>query len=88
MNAEKRHHSELRIAINDKSQGSIAKNLRCDELLYYTFITYSGGERIFKIGEHSKRILKIGQYLVKLWARVRCLVFFLTHGVETFLRLQ
>ena len=29
----------------------------------------------------SERILKIGQYLVKLWARVRCLVF-LTHGVE------
>ena len=28
----------------------------------------------------SERILKIGQYLVKLWARVRCLVF-LTHSV-------
>ena len=28
----------------------------------------------------SEKILKIGQYLVKLWARVRCLVF-LTHGV-------
>jgi len=35
MNAEKRHHSEIRIAINDESQGSIVKNLRCDELLYY-----------------------------------------------------
>ena len=32
MNAEKWHHSEIRIAINDESQGSIAKNLRCDEL--------------------------------------------------------
>ena len=41
MNAEKRHRSEIRIAINDESQGSIAKNLRCDELLYYTFIIYS-----------------------------------------------
>ena len=49
MNAEKRHHSEIRIAINDESQGSIAKNLRCDELLYYTFIIRSLGERIFKI---------------------------------------
>jgi len=39
MNAEKWHHSEIRIAINDESQGSIAKNLRCDEFLYYTFIT-------------------------------------------------
>jgi len=58
MNAEKRHHSDIRIAINDESQGSIAKNLRCDELLYYTFIIHSAGERIFKIGEH----------LVNLWA--------------------
>ena len=54
MNAEKWHHSEIRIAINDESQGSrpIAKNLRRDELLYYTFIIHYAGERIFKIGEH------------------------------------
>jgi len=52
MNAEKWHHSEIRIAINDKSQGSIATNLKCDELLYYTFIIHSAGERIFNIGEH------------------------------------
>jgi len=38
----------IRIAINDESQDSIAKNLRCDELLYYTFIIHSPGERIFK----------------------------------------
>jgi len=59
MNVEKRHHSEIRIAINNESQGSIAKNLRCDELLYYKFIIYSDGKRIFKIGEH----------LAKLWAK-------------------
>jgi len=52
------HHSEIRTAINDESQGSIAKNLRCDELLYYTFIIHSAGERIFKIGEH---LVKLGQ---------------------------
>ena len=40
----------------------------------YKFPTESNGERI----------LKIGQYLVKLWARVRCLVF-LTHGVVSLL---
>jgi len=56
MNAEKRHRSEIRIAINDESEGSIAKNLRCDELLYYTFIIYSAGERIFKIGEHLVKL--------------------------------
>ena len=31
MNVTKWHHSEIRIAINDDSQGSIAKNSRCDE---------------------------------------------------------
>jgi len=55
-NAKKRHHSEIRIAINDESQGSIAKNLRCDKLLYYTFIIHSAGERIFKIGEHLAKL--------------------------------
>ena len=29
MNAEKWHYSEIRIAISDESQGSIAKNLTC-----------------------------------------------------------
>jgi len=56
---KKLHHSEIRIAINDESQGSIAKNLRCDEVLYYTFIIHSAGEKNFKIGEH----------LAKLWAK-------------------
>ena len=56
MNAEKRHHSEICIAINDESQGNIAKNLRCDELIYYTFIIHSDGERIFKIGEHLAKL--------------------------------
>jgi len=56
MNSEKWHHSEIRIAINDESQGSKAKNLRYDELVYYTFIINSAGERIFKIGEHLAKL--------------------------------
>jgi len=56
MNAEKWHHSEICIAINDESQVSIAKNFRCDESLYYTFIIHSAGERIFKIGEHLAKL--------------------------------
>ena len=56
MNAEKRHRSVVRIANNDESQGSIVKKLRCDELLYYTFIIHSAGERIFKIGEHLAKL--------------------------------
>jgi len=56
MNAEKWHHSVIRTAINDESQGSIAKNFRCDELLYYTFIIHSPGERIFKIGEQLAKL--------------------------------
>ena len=50
--SEKWHQSEICIVINDKSQGNIAKHLRNDELLYYTFVIQSAGERIFKIGEH------------------------------------
>ena len=56
MNAEKWRQSEIRIAINDELQGNIAKNLRCDKLLYYTVIIHSAGERIFKIGEHLAKL--------------------------------
>jgi len=38
MNVKKWHHSEIRIAVNDESQDSTAKNLSCGELLYYKFI--------------------------------------------------
>jgi len=54
--SEKWHHSEIHIAINDESQVSIAKNLKCDELHYYTFITHSAGEKISKIGEHLAKL--------------------------------
>ena len=66
--SEKWRQSEISIVINDKSQGSIAKHLRSDKLLHYTFIIQSAGERIFKIGEH----------LVKLqakWLSVSCAPF-------------
>jgi len=56
MNVKKWHQSEICIEINDKSQGSIAKHFRCDELFYYTFIIQSAGERIFKIGEHLAKL--------------------------------
>jgi len=54
--SEKWHHSAIHIAINDESQGSIAKNLKCDGLVYYTFIIHSAGERIFEIGEHLAKL--------------------------------
>ena len=49
MNAEKWHHSQIRIAINDESQGSMAKNLRCDELRYYTFIIHSAVKEFLRL---------------------------------------
>ena len=49
-------YSEIRIAINDESQDSIPKNLRRDELLYYTFIIHSVGEIIFKISENLAKL--------------------------------
>jgi len=53
---QKWHHSEMHIAINDESQDIIAKNLKCDELHYYTCIIHPAGERIFKIGEHLAKL--------------------------------
>ena len=38
MNAEKWHHSEIRIAINDESQGSVATRLGCVGYLYITLL--------------------------------------------------
>jgi len=45
--SEKWRQSEICIVINDKSQGSRAKHLRNNELIYYTFIIQTAGERIF-----------------------------------------
>jgi len=56
MNIKKWHQSEMCIEFNDKPQSSIAKHLRCDKLLYYTFIIQSAGKRIFKIGEHLAKL--------------------------------
>jgi len=49
MNVKKWSQSEIYIVINDKSQSSIAKHLRNDDLLYYTFIAQSAGEKNFKL---------------------------------------
>ena len=58
----------------DILQGSVATRLGFGGVLCIR-ICYK-----FPAESNSERILKIGQYLVKLWARVRCLVF-LTHSV-------
>jgi len=55
------------------SQGSVATRLGCGGAFVYDCYK-------FPTGSNGERILKIGQYLVKLWARVRGLVF-LTHSV-------
>jgi len=51
MNAEKWHHSEIRIAINDKSQGSIAKNFGA--MSYFTtHLSFTLLVKEFLRGEH------------------------------------
>jgi len=60
--------SENGLNLKYKSQSSIAKHLRNDELLHYTFIIQSAGERIFKIGEHLTM-------LQAKWLIVSCLQF-------------
>jgi len=58
----------------DISQLSVATRLGCGGGIYIS-LCYK-----FPSESNSGRILKIGKYLVKLWARVRCLVF-LTYSV-------
>ena len=43
----------LQLMINRKV---VSTNLRCNESLYYTFITHSADERIFNIGEHLAKL--------------------------------
>jgi len=59
----------------DISLGSVATRFGYGGVYVYDFVTN------FLLSLNSERILKIGQYFVKLLARVRCLVF-LTHGVH------
>jgi len=54
--SENQCQSEIRIVVNDKSQGSIVKHLSCDGLLHYIYVTESGGEKIFKIGKHLAKL--------------------------------
>ena len=51
------------------SQGSVATRLGCGRVFVYDFVTK------FPTESNSESSLKIGEYLVKLWARVGCLVF-------------
>ena len=53
----------------DVSQGSVATRLGCGGVFIYHFVTN------FLLSTSEKN-LKIGKYLVKLWTRVWCLVFF------------
>jgi len=52
----------------DISEGSVATHLGCGGVFVYNCYK-------FPTESNSERILKIGEYLVKLWSRVRCLVF-------------
>jgi len=49
MDVKKWHQSEIQFVINDTSQSSITKHLRCDELHYYTFIIESAGKKFLKL---------------------------------------
>ena len=60
----------------DISQGSVATRLGCGGVLLHDFVTN------FLLSLTVKKKLKIGRYLVKFWARVRCLVFLL-HSVDS-----
>ena len=54
-------------------QGSVATCLRCDGIFSDHFVTQSP----LGSGYDGGKILKIGQHLPKLWARIKCPVFWL-----------
>jgi len=56
--SEKWCQSETCIVIKE-SQGNIAKHLRNDELLHYTFINQSAGERIFLNGKVTGKTVTV-----------------------------
>jgi len=62
--------SEICIVINDKSQGSIAKYLSCDRLLYCKFAIQFAGKRIFKTSEHLAK-LHMGKMIDRITRCVR-----------------
>ena len=53
----------------DISQGSVATRLGCGGVFILSLCDKFPSE------SNNESILKIGNYLVKLWSRVRCLVF-------------
>ena len=78
------HTSLLHLLLNNGdflntyiSQGSVATRLWHGGV--FAYVCYK-----FPTKSNSERSLKIDEYLVKLWARVRCLVF-LTHGVYIYM---
>jgi len=50
---------------NDKLQSRVAKHFRNDELLCYTFIIKSAGERIVKIGEYLANLQATGRLFIR-----------------------
>ena len=91
---KKWRQSEIRIVINDKSQGSVAKHLSWDDLLYFKFIIQFAGERTFlnqrTFGEITRNMVDramcpIRQFWksVNIWGNDgKSLVYcFSTHGV-------
>ena len=53
---KKWRQSEICIVANDKPQGSVARHLGWDDLLYYEFIIQFAGEIIFEIGQHLAKL--------------------------------
>ena len=55
--SENLRQSEICIVINSKSQDKTDKHLSCGGLLHYKCITKFAGERIFKIGEVTGKMV-------------------------------
>jgi len=60
--SEKKRHSQTNVSINDKSQGSVATNLRCGKIFNSVVANLS-------LSQAVKKAIQIGEHLTELQAK-------------------
>jgi len=61
--SEKKRHSQTNITINDKSQGSVATNLRCGKIFNSRVVAN------LSLSQAVKKAIQIGEHLTELQAK-------------------
>jgi len=61
--SEKKRHSQTNVSINDKSQGSVATNLRCGKIFNSRVVAN------LSLSQAVKKAIQIGEHLTELQAK-------------------